>query len=332
MENTKTIKEITKFLLRPLIQFKKNYEQGGEIYKYLYFTRNGSEAKIDTQIQKNRNIVLVGNPGQGKTSMMHFLFEKYKELEYQDTVYPIILDYREINPKNKKGILKLFVEEIRNYFRYIDRPVNITEKTTINNCEEQLSEITRHLHDTPKSALKPKILIFLDDLDYAESEYYDILKGYFLNFASSDKCVIVLSVRKPLYNNLKQDDQLRQHYLIHPREVEIPYSDMHYILKNRLKTFVKEQKKDTIIDKFLSLFKAKSTDDKIIKLMEDEGLIDNENKEIEITLPFTENFYVELTDILYFNLRFIEELFPSILEYELKNNTPSLEIITTHLV
>ncbi len=309
--------KVLRYLLRPLIQFlEDDFERKEEIYQYLYFERSGKEKEIEAAIiEGGHNVIIVGEPGSGKTSLIHFVFINLKK-KYEN-IFPIILDYRNIVPRNAKSLLKEFVINARKYFDEIDFPINsITNVTNLDNCEDHSSEIQKHLAKIPLSKLTKKMVILLDDLDYSEQTYIKILEEYFLPYTMNPKTIVVLSVREPLLNSLRQLDILRLYYSQYPREIKIPNDDIEYILHNRLKCLY-DTKKDleqrSIKEKIFAAFKRKSLDEILIKKLLE---IEPDIFDIDYKLPFNDTFYSKITHITYYNFRIIEQIIPEFLQYK----------------
>jgi energy-coupling factor transporter ATP-binding protein EcfA2 len=311
--------KILRFLLKPLVDFLED-DEGERIYQYLYFNRNSVESEVESAIvHGHHNITVVGKPGMGKTSLVHYMFIQLKKHTH---LYPIILDYRNITPQKPEALLTLFVKEARKYFSEIKQPITqITEETTLKNCEDHSLIVQMHLHRCLKSSLNKKMVIFLDDLDYAENDYMTILNNYFLPYAQTDKVNMILSVRPPLLNNLRKNDRLRQYYQNHPRIIEIPDDDIELILNNRLKTVLEleenEAENKTLLQivkrKFINVLRERTVDEIIIKKLREE---DNSFNSETLRLPFESTFYPKMKNITFSNLRMIEELIPDILDWE----------------
>jgi Cdc6-like AAA superfamily ATPase len=312
------MKIILKFLLQPLLNIKKYFTRGEKYFDYLYFTRNGIEKKILCAINENQNITLVGKPGNGKSSLIHYIFLKLKQ---DDKIYAIILDYHDISPRKKEALLMKFIYEMLEFFKKIKKPLTIlTERTTLENAENHLYFVADHLQKISNQELPLKLVILLDDLDFAETHYYSILKDYFLSFTINDKSIIILSVRQQLLNTILRDDILQMNYYRNPQYIELTTGDLELILANRLKPIIKLNEKDReLIDKFLAIFKNNELD---LQLKE-EFLEKHKDSKLFTTLsklPFNQSFYANFDDIIHSNLRFAEELFPDFLEYELNKN------------
>lgn len=313
-----------RILLRPLSKLRSDCKNGDKIFQYLYFTRNGIEDRIESAIEDNSNITIVGKPGQGKTSLMHYMFI---ELQKRVDLYPLIIDYREIGLKNIEGILVDFVTKLRKYFEKIGHPFNqLTEETNDGNCQTHMLKVTNYLEDLSKELLHPKLVIFIDDLDYAQEFYLEVLKKYFLPYAVSDKVVVVLSVRKPLHNAIQSDEQLRHCYYIKPHEIMLPDGNLRLLLHNRLLSVLKykQTKKESFIFKFVSFLRQETLDNILYKYAVQNGVeIENKDEIFIPKLPFNNSFYAKLADTTFFNLRIIEQILPAFIKREMKGKKPS---------
>jgi energy-coupling factor transporter ATP-binding protein EcfA2 len=312
-------KIITEFFFQSLLKIKTGYEEGELLFNYLFYNRNPYIDSINLGIQQNNNITIVGDPGQGKSSLMHFMFIEFKK---DMSIFPIILDYREIVPRSPVGLLMDFIPKMKKYFDSIKRPLNtLTDIPNETNVLHQFRQITEHLDLLPHNSLTKKLIIFLDDMDYAEENFYVILKEYFLNYAASDKVVFILSCRRPLLNTICQDDQLRQCYNIHPKKIELGEISLEALLHNRLKSVVRAKDDQSLISKVMG-FRKQDIDDLLVKFLKKKyPQVNIEDKLPE--LPFKTSFYSNLYDITLGNLRDIETILPIVLEYELKNQVPS---------
>ncbi|NOQ26439.1 MAG: hypothetical protein GQ564_13865 [Bacteroidales bacterium] len=314
-----------KVLFHPLSKIRNNCENGDQVFQYLYFERNGIEDKIESAIDDNSNITIVGKPGQGKTSLMHYMFI---ELNKRKDLYPIIIDYRELGIRNLNGIILDFVVKLREYFKIINHPFNqLTEETNIENCHNHIMLVTTYLEGLSTDLLIPRLVIFLDDLDYAQDFYLEVLQEYFLPYAASDKVIVILSVRKPLHNSIVTNEQLRHCYYIKPHEINFPDGNLKLLVQNRLLSVLKHCKKrksHSFIDRFRMAFNQSKLDKILFNYAKKMGVvlkIENGNEVPD--LPFNNAFYAKLSNITYFNLRTIEQLLPNFIKRELKKGSPS---------
>lgn len=318
------MKEILQYIFRPLVSLLELDDNGQELFQYLYFTRSGVEEKIEAALKGKHNIVFVSNPGNGKTTCMHFMFIEFqKDKRY----HPIILDFKNIAVKSEdsmaKAMLCVFISEMKEYFKIIGKPItSITEKATLQNCEDQALLIRRHLRNCTLEELKEnKLIIFLDDLDYAEKHYMKILKEYFMPYMHTDKSTVILSVRPMLHNMIKTHDPLRQYFYTLPREVLLPQDDLQFIIHNRIKSIVNIQEAKNILQKFIQVFRSPTKDQLIYNRLKE---IDPDFKGLDDILPFDKSFYSRLQDITLSNLRRVEELLPDLIEYQLSGQQPCL--------
>jgi hypothetical protein len=316
--------KITNIFLQPLLKLRKNITNGDDIYEYLYFSRNGIEDIIEGAIKEQSNITVVGKPGQGKTSLINYMFIKLKR---KKEVFPIVVDFREIGTQEIQYALMEFIIQIKEYFKLIKYPcTQITEEPNTANCYDQFYKVTKHLETIPKKSLNPRLVIFLDDLDYAPETYLEVLKKHFITFAASDKSVLVLSVRQPLHNEIMTTEELRQRYYILPHEIQMTDGNLQLLIQRRLLSVLKHKinTPERFLDKFRKVFSEDTFDKALLNYAKELGIsFDNEGELEKLELPFSNEFYGYLSDIMYFNLRNIEKVFPSFLKRELSGIKPS---------
>jgi len=243
------------------------------------------------------------------------------ELLDGESVFPVIVDWREANPKSVDGLLRSFVIELRKYFDEIGRPCGLDEATRLENCREHFTIATNHLQDLKRSALTKKLVIFIDDMDYAEDEYMEILKTYFLSYAASDKAIVVLSCRKPLLNSIRSDDQLRQCYHIQPQHIHLNDMDLASMLHHRLRALLQRDPPHSFLCAIAHFMRREDLDGILRRYAEQQG-ITNEDLGDFGGLPFSNTFYANLYDATHGNLRDIEELLPRFCRYQERGSTP----------
>jgi DNA replication protein DnaC len=103
---------IVKYLCQSLLTFKQ-YTYGDQIFQELFYDRTDAKNKVLSALSTGENMTVIGNPGEGKTCLMHYMFI---EAAKSDDIYPIILDYRAIAPRDIYGIVAEFVSGITQYF------------------------------------------------------------------------------------------------------------------------------------------------------------------------------------------------------------------------
>ncbi len=310
--------------MQPLLKLRKHFEKDGdEIFQYFYFTRNGIEDRFEGAINENSNITVVGKPGQGKTCLIHYIFI---ELEKKKEIFPIIVDFRELG-NDIHRILIEFIENIKKYFELIKFPCNqVTEMANYANCFDQMHLVAKHLENIRKSNLNPTLVIFLDDLDYSPDLYLDVLKKHFISYAASDKAVVVLSVRQVLHNEIISDEELRHRYYIMPKEIKLTDGNLQLIIQKRFISVLKNKKytSASFISRFRKAFTEDTLDDILIEFAKKNDFDPSSfNDENIPDLPFDNDFYGYLSDIMYFNLRTIEQILPLFIKRELSGKKPS---------
>lgn len=114
----------------------------------------------------------------------------------------------------------------------------------------------RHLKLIQKEYIEnsKRMILLIDDLDYAEKDYIIILENYFLPYAQTDKLNIIIAVRPPLYNNINGIAILKKHYAVDPRTIKLADDDLELIITNRLKSVLKTEE-DKIQDSNIILRK-----------------------------------------------------------------------------
>lgn len=307
-------------LMKPLDHFRETHERGEELFQYLFYDREKGRKSIQSYIDLMTNVTLIGNPGQGKSSLLHYMFIELKKSN--KNVFPIILDWRKLGYKDEAILITNFVEQIRKYFSEINELCKkLEERTTVYNAFEHMRLVSQHLQDLRKDSLSKKLVILLDDLDYAGQKYYNILQKYFINYAYSDKAVMVLSCRRPLYNNISSDDQLRQCYRLQAKIVNLNDIDLESMITYRIRSVAKQTRNKDFQKRIAWFGRKKDIDSYIMKYLKLNGLSDEELTAID-TLPFNSAFYINLYTITHGNLRDVEQLIPIFCEYEEKGIEP----------
>jgi len=312
---------IAQYLMKPLDFFRAEKGIGDDLFQYLFYNREKGRKSIKACIDSMTNLTLLGNPGQGKSSLIHNMFLSLKKED--KNVFPIILDWRQIQPKEVEALLADFVEKMGEYFKEIGHPNNlITEHTTVYNSTEHMRLVSQHLQTLKTTVLKKKLVVFLDDLDYSGELYFDILRKHFLNYTVSDKAVVVLSCRQPLYNNISEDDQIRQCYRLQAQIIELNDVDLESLITFRIRSVAKKTREKAFQTKLTGFNRSDKLDSFILKNLKTGGLTD-EDLSAQNTLPFNSNFYIKLYQICNGNLRDIESLIPIFLDYEKRDTKPS---------
>ena len=86
-EDTKSVmSSLLMCLMKPLEYFRKEHDQGEALFQYLFYDREKGRKSIQDYIHSMKNITIIGNPGQGKSSLLHYMFielNKSKKIYFQ---------------------------------------------------------------------------------------------------------------------------------------------------------------------------------------------------------------------------------------------------------
>lgn len=193
-----------------------------EIFTQLYHNRTSDIAKIKDILRRIRqtgdNILITGDAGVGKSTYVYRVLED-SALKEQAGIYPIIADYRET--MDRDALLLDFVDEVEKYFEVIDQPIHTLKDNNVDNLKANRTSLIRHLKKLKLSGDLPYPVVFLDDFDYIEDHLFPTLE-WFLSFAVSERCSIVLTARPPLFNSTtRHDDHLSAYFFRNVRQVKL---------------------------------------------------------------------------------------------------------------
>jgi hypothetical protein len=270
-------------------------------------------------------MTIVGNPGEGKTSLMHYLFIQTQE---EDKLFPIMLDYRLCAPRKKETLIINFVKEMKRYLKHIKRPLHqISEETHSHNYDTHHRIIMDHLRQTKMEHYNKskKMVIFLDDLDYYEGDYLSLLKEYFLPFALNPKTVLIFSGRKPLLNTISEDNELRHAFNLNPRKIHLVRVDLKTLFQHRLSSLFPEKDEKTIF-KLLNAFRKPIDISRILRaealkyLEREAGAKDLQEDSLKIVFGFNNLFWTHLGDVTGRNFRQIEVTLPELCDFHWSRN------------
>lgn len=326
-------KYIVKFVCQSLITFKDNFERGEEIFQHLFYNRTNDRNQLKSSLELSKSMTIVGNPGEGKTCLMHYMFIQTRS---EDKFFPIILDYRYCVPRKKETFIIIFVEQMKRYFNAIDHPLHaISEQTTSNNLDTHHRLVMDHLRKIKIEQIQKtkKVIIFLDDLDYYEGDYISLLREYFLPFALNPKTVLILSGRKPLINSISEDNELRHAFNLNPRKIFLVRVDLQTLFESRLSAIFPEKEEKT----YFKLFNAFRIPDEISNILRKAALnylrrevaIDDVHEDsLKIVFGFNDVFWTHLADVTGRNLRQIESILPDICNFHWTHSQDELNFNT----
>lgn len=325
---------LLQFFLQPLSKVRDKL--GDALFQVLFYNRTEGCGQVEFALERFEDMTIIGNPGEGKSSLMHYMVIEAKK---SDRFFPIILDWSRIRPRSTEGMIIRFIEKMEEYFKEIDRPFSRTERLNKKNLDSYFSDVGRHLDSLNVNELKKKLVIFLDDLDHMENNYFNFLKKYFVTYASSERSIVVLSGRKPLINTIRRDPEMRQAFTFNPRIIHLVRVDIQEMIQHRLLPLVSNPGSRNPISRFTKRHDIKSklkTIGKIVSVWENEKLEvirelrqkDSEYShkndkfevdETQVNLPFNPLFYQYLGDITGRNVKNIEAVLPAAYQYQIAN-------------
>lgn len=321
-------KSVVKFICQSLMSFKDEFANGEMIFEHLFYNRTNDKEQLRSAMDNNKTLTLVGNPGEGKTCLMHHMFIATKK---EDKFFPIILDYKYCTPRKEETLIIKFIEQMKNYFKIIHQPINkIAETTSNDNYDRHHRAIMDHLRQLPIEYIEEskKVVIFLDDLDYLEGNYINLLKTYFLPFALNPKTIIILSGRKPLINTISADHELNHAFNLNPKKIFLMRVSLKTLFESRISSLYSAKKGNTIF-RWLNSFGERAKESDIInKLLRREVVTylkqeyqddDISEDQLDVSFGFDDNFWTSLGDVTGRNLRQIEQILPDVCGYQWNN-------------
>lgn len=299
-----------------LVDIANNHNH--KLIEELYYNRKNQcdefYALMSGKHSTAQNVLIIGGAGVGKTSFMHKLLINCDGKR----VFPIFLDYRKIVPRTKEGMLSFFLSGIEKYFDNIAQPIHTIKLT--NTIDQNFQNAFNHLESVTRGDNQELLTIFLDDLDYAEDEWSELLK-YFLPFSNSRNVSLVLSVRPPLLNAIDNyDDRFRYSYIRKARQIALAPISVENVISLRLAPVLSDSNKTNKLYGIIqSLFSRES---ELCKIAKAYGTIVDNLPRFEYPLTIKHNTFMQ--SITSGDLRETFAIAYESLKYILKNHN-SLE-------
>jgi len=227
------------------------------LFEELYYNRKNQcdefYALMEDSHRTAPNVLIIGGAGVGKTSFMYKLKIKCNT----ELLYPIMMDYRKVVPKSTEGLIASFISELEAYFDNIERPIHTLSKNQ--SLDTNFQAAYSHLDNIPKEEIKKHLVLLLDDFDYAEDEWCDLLR-YFLPFSNNNKTSLILSVRPPLLNAIDEyDDRFRNSYIKKARQIELAPISVENVISTRLAPIlIEKESTNKLYGVIARLFKRES--------------------------------------------------------------------------
>jgi len=147
--------KIVEIVSQSLMDYRRkgNYEDGEKMFAELFHNRRVNLQQIENTVSLRSNLIIMGNPGEGKSCLLHYMFDMAKK---ERDIFPIMLDYRDCYPRTKQALLKEFIIKMRAYF--VDIGINdpLTSETTFSNFEDHFTVIQQTLSKTKEKLTKKK--------------------------------------------------------------------------------------------------------------------------------------------------------------------------------
>lgn len=233
--------ELSTHLFKDLVQLAQ-VDPG--VFDELFYNRTDECARFEGFLENiyrtADNILITGEAGIGKTNFIHRVVRK-TDLLKKSSLHPILIDYRDAVPHNARTCLCTLVEQLQIYFSEVNRPIHTLKANTPELVDENLRAISRHLSTLSKDAPKMHPVVFIDDLDYADEEWHELL-SYVYPIAGSSIASVVLTVRPHLLAAIDSwDNRFSFCFTRATKHIELNPLQVEHIISSRLVPILAEQ-------------------------------------------------------------------------------------------
>lgn len=281
----------------------------------------------DNAMRKKSNILIKGSAGVGKTTLMLRII-KEKNL-FDDTLEYIFLDFNDtIGFRDSHGFLLELIKKMELYFRDSPYPINtFDDLNDINKLVANYLALMEHLKIIDKEEKFPKkLVLIIDDLDYADDYWKDIL-DQIIKFANFKNILLILNARPPLINDImKTNDRFRIKFTREVKTIELHPIEILNLITSRISIFLNDENVKNSDDgifsrvfKFLDIYKTKHPIEAIIaktKICTKDDLSQIKGK---LDIYFTEEDIQLISNITNGNIREIFCLTQTLLLFVLRN-------------
>lgn len=302
------LEDYEKALSLLLADHTRNFADDPQLFFETFFDRGQSRHQfwgiLSSAVSADQTVVVTGGAGVGKTSFLYSI--AYGPDRPSDLAcLPIVADFRTAFPQSVEGCMTGFINNAQEQFA----KAGITLEGLRENTVDNISQNVRSIHSqikllaTTRSGM-PRVFIFLDDFDYAEQLWFELL-DYFLPFVQSAYCGVVLTVRPRLYAAIQSyDERLRFYFGRNVHEINLAPMPAREVLASRLAPILFERKSKSVLSSIIAQFRPK---DRLAKIAASLGVKHLEDLP-KIDFPFTERHNDFMHRITNGNLREIQAI------------------------
>ncbi|MHB9025017.1 MAG: ATP-binding protein [Armatimonadota bacterium] len=257
--DTEAITSFATIAFDDLIELAKHHPG---VFNELYYNREDELTFFQSSIENiktiARNFLIIGDAGVGKSNFI-YKFIKYTKAVQTNSIYPIIVDARTSMPVNKYGILFQFIHDIQQYFQEINHEIHTLMDITEDNLLFNYQAIYRHLQSIDKNSIDKHLMIILDDFDYAEEDWFDLLE-YYKPFAATDKSSIVFTLRPQLLTTINDyDDRFSHYYVRNVSKIELQPLEVGRVLTMRIALMLATSEKKSLYTRIIERVRKNAT-------------------------------------------------------------------------
>lgn len=229
------------------------------------------------------------------------------------SIYPIVVDYSNAPKRTIKNCLIEFIKDVKEYFKEMKQPINNLVDNEEANVDKNMLIVKTHISEVNKNKLKRHLLLFIDDLDYLDDKWFELLEEFF-HFAQSEKVSIVLTARPNLVAAIENyDDRFSLYFSRDVSKIKLNALQVQNVLMTRLAPMLLEKKEHKFFTFVSNLFSNETNP--MFRLLKNQGIKNLDELE-KINYPFTKkhNSFMkkitngcirEIFDIAYESLKYI---------------------------